>query len=174
MLCLALRETPIPVGAEVLHFAPEHAVTRLLGHTKYRSADLAPGSADLVLNIESIDLATESVDFVIASHVLEHVDDRAALREIWRILRPGGSLIAMVPIVEGWAQTYEDAARTTASERELHFGQNDHVRYYGRDFRDRLIAAGFSLREFVAGGPDCVRFGLTRGERVFFGTKVAG
>ena len=85
-----------------------------------------------------------SLDVVVASHVREHVDDRAALRSLHRVLKPGGLLVALVPIVEAWPTTYENAAVVDPKERLLHFGQEDHVRYYGRDFVDRLRAVSYT------------------------------
>lgn len=172
LIRLALNRHPVPATAEVIHFAPEATVKAMLPSEHYRSADLEPGRADLVLNIESIDLPSESVDLVVANHVLEHVgDDRRALAEIFRVLRRGGLLIATIPLTEGWDETYEDPAVIAPQDRELHFGQSNHVRYYGRDFRDRIKDAGFKLHEFVGSGADCVRYGLTRGERVFIGCR---
>jgi len=90
------------------------------------------------------------------------------LSELYRCTRPGGRVLIMVPIIEGWRQTYEnpDALNDRAS-RTLHFGQFDHVRYYGADIRDRISAAGFTLEEFQASPQDCIRHGLLRGETVF-------
>jgi predicted SAM-dependent methyltransferase len=138
----------------------------------YRSADLNMKGCDLKLNIEKMGLPDESVGTFVASHILEHVDDRAALAELHRCLRRGGTLIAMIPIVEGWASSYENPA-LPSGERALHFGQWDHVRVYGRDFRDRVRDAGFHLTEWSASGEECVRHGLRAGEAVFVGTKVS-
>jgi predicted SAM-dependent methyltransferase len=77
--------------------------------------------------MEAIDLPDASVDLIIANHVLEHVDDAKASRELSRILRPNGVLLCMVPIVEGWATTYQNPDITTDEGRMLHFGQEDHV-----------------------------------------------
>jgi SAM-dependent methyltransferase len=118
-------------------------------------------------SIECLRLPNASADLVIAVHSLEHVDDRKALTEIRRVLRPGGELIAMVPLVEGWARTYEDPTINAASDREAHFGHANHLRWYGADFRDLLGASGFSVEEFTAGPEDSVRFALQRGEKVF-------
>ena len=52
-----------------------------------------------------------------------------------------------------------------------HYGQSDHVRYYGADVRDRIRAAGFKLDEFTAEGEDVLTYGLARGEKVFVATK---
>ena len=174
LLYLALqRENILNSHAKVLHFAPELALRSKIAKQvgQYVTADLEPGYADLALNLENIDLPDSSFDVAIANHVLEHVDDRAALRELSRILRPGGTVVITVPLIEGWDHTYEDHFITAPQDRELHFGQWDHVRYYGRDFRDRLTAAGFLISEFTASGGDTARFGLLRGERVFFARK---
>jgi len=155
----------------VLHFAPEPSVARFLKELagRYVSADLDPNYADIVVNIENIDLPDGFADVVVASHLLEHVDDGKALKELRRILKPGGVAVIMVPIVEGWAATYEDPKVVTAKDRVAHFGQWDHVRYYGRDIRERILAADFSLEEFTAVEPDIQVLGLSRGEKIFFG-----
>ena len=78
----------------------------------------------------------------------------------------------MVPIVEGWEETYENDSVSNDVERTLHFGQNDHVRYYGRDFRERNSEAGFIVDEITAYGEEVIRFGLMRGEKVFVCHKL--
>jgi len=69
--------------------------------------------------------------------------------------------------VEGWDSTFEDSARTTPEERLLYFGQHDHVRFFGRDARERLSAAGFDVEEYTAIEPHVSRYGLARGEKIF-------
>ena len=174
LLCLALRERRLDADLKILHFAAEKAVARLLPQSDYVSADLQPGRGDVVLNIEAIDRPDASYDLVVASHVLEHVDDRRALSELRRILRPGGTLIVMAPVIEGWEISYEDKKISTAADRRLHFGQADHVRFFGRDLRQRIRDAGFLLEEFSADGASSVRHGLIPGERVFFGLVGEG
>jgi SAM-dependent methyltransferase len=172
---LGVKRLDLLSGVEnILHFAPEPSLTRVLEHsgTSYRTADLEPGRAAMVLNIEKIDLPDKSVDLVVASHILEHVDDKKALRELRRILTDQGRLIVMIPIIEGWTETYEDPTITSEHDRQLHFGQSDHVRFFGRDFRDRVSSAGFSNQEFAANGADTVKYGLLRGERLFVLTKA--
>jgi len=157
-------------GKSVLHFAPEPIIARMIrsaGCSAYTGADVSSGRADVVLNIEAIDMPSCSFDSVICFHVLEHVDDTKAIMELYRVIRPGGELIAMVPLIEGWQKTYESSLISNESEREIHFGQFDHLRYYGGDFRDRLIAAGFILEEYTANGASSVKYGLIRGEKVF-------
>jgi SAM-dependent methyltransferase len=125
----------------------------------------------LCLNLENIDLSDSSFDVIIANHVLEHVDDAAALTELKRVLTPKGRLLLTVPVIEGWDITYEDAAIVAPGDRAAHFGQWDHLRFYGRDIRQRISAAGFDLQEFVASGDEVVRFGLSRGERLFLALR---
>ena len=159
----------ITAHASLLHFAPEPLVRRQLAASisHYRTADLVAEGVDLALNIEQLDLPDACFEAVLCSHVLEHVDDKRALAGLHRILAPGGVLYCMIPIVEGWDVTYEAANVDGARARELHFGQRDHVRYYGRDFRDRVQAAGFALEELTCSGEEAVDHGLTRGERIF-------
>jgi SAM-dependent methyltransferase len=161
-------------GKRILHFAPEEAVTAEVKKAKavaYETADLVSGRAMVTLDIENIDRPAEAYDLIICSHVLEHVDDRKAIAEMFRILAPGGLLVALVPVIEGWLTTYEDSSKTSEKERELYFGQIDHVRLYGADLRDRVRAAGFVLDEFTAGGVESAQYSLQRGDKVFLATK---
>ena len=108
------------------------------------TSDYAPGSgADLQLDITAIDLPDASFDAIIASHVLEHVaDDRAALAELRRVLRPGGRAIVMVPVDHDRPDTYEDPAIATPAARQRAYRQHDHLRLYGADVADRLSLPG--------------------------------
>jgi len=164
---------PLMPEATLLHFAPEAAVTRFVRPlcSNYVTTDFLRDDVDLKLNIEALDLPDDSFDAVICSHVLEHVDDRAALAELFRILKPGGIALLAVPMVEGWETSYEDPSITDQRDRLVHFGQEDHVRRYGRDFRNRVKQAGFLLTEFGRGGADSVRYSIIPGERVFIAAK---
>lgn len=174
LLGMYLRQRPELIrGKSILHFAPEPAVTRLLTQLHpglYLTADIVPERADIALSIENINLS-EHFDVVIASHILEHVNDRIALREIHRTLNIGGLAVIMAPIVEGWASTYENPAVQTDADRLRHFGQEDHLRLYGRDLRDRIREAKFDLQEFTASPTDCLSMGLLPGETIFLAWK---
>lgn len=105
-------------------------------------------------------------DVSICSHVLEHVaDDRRALRELFRVLKPGGRGILMVPIILGLAGIDEDPA-ADVGERWRRFGQHDHVRLYWKaDFTERVRSAGFVVHEYdrrFFGEERFVRNGITR------------
>ena len=130
----------------------------------YTIADLV-NSADLKLNIEKLDLPDRSFDIVVCSHVLEHVDDAKALSEIYRILADEGTALIMVPVCEGLSTTYEANHISTIRERKLHFGQFDHLRWFGSDVRDRITTVGFLLEEFTASGELAVVHGLSLGKR---------
>lgn len=154
-------------GKSVLHFAPEQSMARFIRPvaSKYLTADLMNPRADAKLDIEDFALF-DKFDTVIASHILEHVDDRKALACIRNAMGDGGLLLALVPITESMT-TFEDPAIVNAKDRELFFGQYDHVRYYGNDFVDRLSNAGFTVERFTPTEPLISRYGLLRGETVF-------
>jgi SAM-dependent methyltransferase len=157
----------------MVHFAPEDILRRKFCQLMpdYRAADLFRADVDYHYNIEATGLPAESIDAVFASHIFEHVDDRKAMVEMHRILRSGGRLIAMVPLIEAWEHTYENPAVASDRERDLHFGQYDHVRFYGRDFVTRLQEAGFQVASYMGTPEECVTYGLLRGEKVFVATK---
>ncbi|GGL52608.1 class I SAM-dependent methyltransferase [Wenxinia marina] len=168
------RNRPFEPHHVVLHFAPEKQLGPYIKDlvARYETADLSERRrVTHRVNIERTGLPSEEYDRIVCNHVLEHVDDRRALSEIFRMLKPGGIAFLMTPVCEGWARTYEDPDVTEASDRRVHFGQNDHVRYYGRDLRDRIRAAGFDLAEYTAVEPDVLTYGLMRGETLFIGTK---
>jgi SAM-dependent methyltransferase len=135
-------------GMDVLHVAPERALQRRLRslpESRYVSGDLDSPLADVLLDVTDIKFADASFDLVVCNHVLEHVpDDAAAMRELLRVLRPGGTAILLVP-AEAGEHTYEDPSITDPEERRRAFGQHDHVRTYGWDYVDRLRDAGFAV-----------------------------
>jgi SAM-dependent methyltransferase len=161
------------IDKRVLHFAPESVLSEMLRPSarSYIGADLDDRRGDTALNMENIALDDASVDLIVCNHVLEHVDDAKALHEFHRVLAPGGIALLMFPVVEGWSHTYEDPNVQSKRDRALHFGQWDHVRYYGRDVRERIRSAGFELAEFTAQEPEVTRLALTRGEKIFVATK---
>ncbi len=141
----------------LLEFAPSFGLSRKLRRQPlidYRSADLYRNNVDDRVDITDMRAyADGSFDVVLCSHVLEHVpDDRRAMRELHRILRPDGFAIVMVPLVHGVDETNEDPAIDTPALRWKYFGSDDHVRQYGRrDFADRLAAAGFAVEQLGVG-----------------------
>ncbi|MEM7527724.1 MAG: methyltransferase domain-containing protein [Pseudomonadota bacterium] len=165
------RASPLRPGMRVLHFAAEpwmRDIARAAG-CFYETADLND-RFDRQLDITAMALLSGDRDMIIAHHVLEHVDDRVALAEIFRVLRPGGRAVLSLPIIEGWDETLE-LGRLPEAEARRYYGDPDHLRFYGRDLRDRIRGAGFTLEEFVAVEPDVSTYALNRGERLFIGVK---
>ena len=149
-----LNEPALLTGRDILHFAPERQLRNRISQAaaKYVTADYERGDCELRLDISAMpSVAAHSFDVVIACDVLEHVpDDLAAMREIFRILRPCGTAILTVPQLDSPAETDEDATVLTEPAREKRFGQKDHVRMYGDDFIDRLRAASFDVQVVTA------------------------
>jgi SAM-dependent methyltransferase len=162
-------------GKRILHFAPEGAVRQLVEPmaAHYVTADLQPGLADLKVDLEQMtSVADGSFDVLICFHVLEHVaNDRRALCEMFRVLADRGVALIMTPVVEGWEKTYEGPSITDPQMRWVHFEQDDHVRIYGADFRQRVRDAGFKLEEFTAVEPFVWQHGLIRADKLFIAVK---
>lgn len=136
-------------GRSVLHFAPERIVSLQVKNAArhYLTADFNRKDCDLQIDMSNMpDVATDSVDTVIAFDVLEHVFNyKQALAEIWRILAPGGFAIFTVPQKDHLPETYENPAINSPEERTKHFGQWDHVRMFGDDFPQLVASKGFRV-----------------------------
>lgn len=159
LYALYLRDYLTSLRAEdpikILDFAPSPPLSRFILKLRqdslYRTADLfVEGVDDRVDIMELHPYADNQFDFLICSHVLEHVsDDRKALRELYRILKPGGRGILMVPILLSLAAIDEDPTVLDEGERWRRFGQHDHVRLYSKDgFVERLREPGFVVHEY--------------------------
>ena len=135
----------------LVEFAPSIQLQKKLRSypfIEYRSADLFRKTVDD--NVDITDMkpyADNSVDIFVCSHILEHVpDDRKAMRELFRKMRPGGFGIMMVPLVHGVDETHEDPAINTPALKWKYYGLDDHLRQYGKaDFLRRLREAGFKV-----------------------------
>lgn len=132
----------------VLHFAPEDSITRFIKtneECKYYSADLQKGHALIQVDITDILFRDATFDYIIVNHVLEHIiDEKAAILELKRVLKDDGMIIISFPICMD-QDTYENESIVTEEERLLCFGQEDHVRLYGKDYKERLEAYGLSV-----------------------------
>jgi predicted SAM-dependent methyltransferase len=131
----------------VLHIAPERAMSERIGSipgVDYLTADLESPLAMVKMDLTDIQYPDNSFDVILCSHVLEHIpDDGAAMREMYRVLKPGGWAAVQVPI--SGKVTYENWGAVSEEDRVSNFGQWDHVRKYGVDIADRLKLAGFDV-----------------------------
>ena len=136
---------------KVLHFAPEAAFLKKfkkLKNISYDTIDLDSPLADIKADICNLPIKNGSYDFILCNHVLEHiVDDEKAMKELFRVLKKGGTGIFQVPLNMSYKQTYEDFTITDPKERNKAFGQYDHVRVYGMDFFERLKNVGFKVEK---------------------------
>jgi SAM-dependent methyltransferase len=134
---------------EVLHFAPESGLQRHLKSLptiKYHGADLKSVRAEEHFDICAIPYPADSFDVILCSHVLEHVpDDRRAMSELFRVMKPGSWGLIEVPFDGKLDETQEDPSVTTDEDRIRLYGNKGHLRRYGRDYPDRLRAAGFKV-----------------------------
>ena len=157
---------------KVLHIAPEQEFLRKFKKMKnleYTSADLFSPIVDVKADILDLPFEDNTYDVIICNHVLEHiVDDRKAMSELYRVMKSGGWGIVQVPMKNSLEKTYEDFTITDPKERQKHFGQYDHVRWYGMDYFDRLRSVGFEAdvnfysQKFSE--TEIKRFGLNKNE----------
>ena len=137
--------------ARILHLAPERHLERLISMQdplEYVRGDLHPARPGVLrVDLMGIDFPDARFDVLIANHVLEHVDDDSqSLREIWRVLRPGGHAILQTPFSARMPHKLEDASIATGAERLRAYGQEDHCRLYGADFIQFVASFGFEAK----------------------------
>ena len=137
---------------DVLHIAPEqcfHKKFKAQENLNYLTGDLLSPIADLHFDLHDIPLEDNKFNVVFCNHVLEHVDDALqCMKELHRVMKPGGWGIMQVPQDFSREETYEDPTITSPEEREKHFWQYDHVRLFGKDYPQWLEKAGFEVEAF--------------------------
>lgn len=171
---------------KLLHFAPEKSLYQIfsnMSNVDYVPCDLFPDAYNYNGNIliSKIDMTNipypeDTFDFILHNQVLEHIpNDNLAMKELYRVMRINGSGIFQVPIDYSRAVTYEDFSITTPEARKEAFGQHDHVRWYGKDYKDKLIDVGFKVKEdsFVQefNELDISKYRLTPTELIYFVLK---
>lgn len=165
---------------DVLHIAPEHCFMKPFEKQhgdKYITADIESPLAKVKMDIHEMPFEDSRFDAVLCNHVLEHVtDDIKAMSEIRRVLKPGGWAIMQIPFFSPVPDvTFEDHSITDKREREKIFGQDDHVRKYGRDYSKRIEKAGLKAKEdrFVFELPKETvgKYGLPHSEVIYVGVK---
>jgi len=179
-LYLKTRTTIFTDTIRLLHMAPENNLQRVLqscANIEYVSADLNSPLASVRTDITAMSFGDKSFDVVVCNHVLEHIpDDRKAMRELARVLKPGGWAVLQVPIGAERTATEEDPWISNPDEQLRRFGQANHVRLYGRaDYVRRLENVGFCVEQCSLskqnGEAYVRRFGLLQDEYVFVARK---
>ena len=165
---------------KLLHFAPETGFRRNI--EKYSSIDYWPVDIDPkkdireIVDITDIPFRDNEFDLIICNHVLEHVpDDKKAMSELYRVLKPGGKAMINVPIKMQMKETLEKEEYNTPELRTRYYGQSDHLRYYGADFGDKLRESGFYVT-FLRPNADMSdeeleKYGLQKYQTVFICEK---
>lgn len=125
------------IGTKLLQIAPAKVITNWITSNcpqiTYETTDLFMDNVSYHSDIQNMDMVpNEAYDIIICSHVLEHVqDDRKALSELKRILKPDGKIIFLVPI--NLNSSYIDEAWGLSGEENWRrFGQGDHCRLYDK------------------------------------------
>ena len=96
---------------DVLHISPENFLRKIFKkkYKSYISSDLYRKDVDHQFDIEEIPYPDNSFDLVFASHVLEYVkNDKKAINEIKRVLRPGGLAFMPVPMLHDKTIDFEE------------------------------------------------------------------
>ncbi|WP_228851081.1 class I SAM-dependent methyltransferase [Aegicerativicinus sediminis] len=166
----------------LLHFAPERMFYNIFSEYNgidYFPCDLMPermkynGKTNITkADITDIPFQDNSFNFIICSHVLEHIpDDHLAMSELYRVLSKNGNSILQVPIDNNREKTYEDPNISSPEERMKAYGHPDHVRFYGKDYKTKLEKCGFKVNEdnFVStlNKNDIIKYGLIESELIY-------
>jgi SAM-dependent methyltransferase len=168
-----------PQDKKVLHIAPEKRLSRFMlgvGFGEYVCGDLFTEGYNHPTHVQNIDVneipfEDDTFDLILCNHVLEHIPtDDVAIKELARVLKPGGTAILQVPISANSAETFEDFTVVDPKEREQTFGQFDHVRIYGQDYVTRLERGGFGV-DRVNLSEKYARYGVNPDEELFVCSK---
>jgi len=140
-----------PADLSILHFAPEPGFAEFfqgLRNVRYVGCDLQPCPERGLQQVDILDIPfpDNSFDLIVCVHVLEHIrDDLRAIRELYRVLKPGGKALLAVPIYG--PTTFDDPA-LDFEQRKLMYGIGDHMRLNGLDLQAKLTEAGFRAQVF--------------------------
>lgn len=133
---------------EILHFAPESQIEsqlKKLGSCHYYTADIMEGAADYTIDMTDMPFEDYKFDYIIANHVLEHIEDEElAISELKRCIKKNGKIILSFPVTMD-VNTFEMQNLRNEEERIYYYGQNDHVRLYGKDFKEHLQKYGLKV-----------------------------
>lgn len=136
----ALREGCVVIPADLDDAALKDVAG--MAYAMQAEGEVPGGGAAMAAVADALTLPFRSGSFdrVIASEILEHIPrDERAMSEIFRVLRPGGTLAVSVP--RAWPE-----AVCWLLSRDYHSNEGGHVRIYRRSqLLRRLRRAGFDL-----------------------------
>jgi SAM-dependent methyltransferase len=165
------------IKGRVLDFSPSRSLYRILKKRKgieYISTDFENEFiADKKYDITQLPETDESFDFIICYHILEHIeDDKRAMSELYRVLKKEGQIFIQTPFKEG--EIYEDDAIKDRQQRNIHFGQEDHVRIYSSaGLKQRLEKIGFITSiEYFPPNENDKYLGLNSDEKILIAKKT--
>lgn len=141
-------------GKKILHLSPEKNIYNLIRkEAEVVTADMEPGFYKKIhMDIQQEDITrlsfdNHSFDMVIGNHIMEHIpSDKQAMRELFRVLKPGGLAILQIPFSGKNTSTIETPSINDPKQQSKLYGQKDHVRIYVlKDYVERLRSAGFKI-----------------------------
>lgn len=146
-------------NSKILHIAPEKGLADYLyGIAKEGCcfADLFPANYPFAKGIQKLDLCQDldaipdhTYDLIIHSHVLEHLpcNYTYVLYHMHRILKESGRIICSIPVIHGFYDCCS-SPELTDEQRKERFGQNDHIRKFGRDDLNMTLGKVYNLGEY--------------------------
>lgn len=141
----------------VLHIAPEPEISPKIETNEqcdYYTGNIVPG-AMYIVDVTNIQFRDNYFDYIIMHHVLEHVENQEkAISELKRVLKPNGEIILSFPICTD-IDTYENPDVHTEKERLREYGQKDHVRLYGKDYKEILKQYGLNIKKVYSPQNEC-------------------
>ena len=161
----------------VIHFAPEKSLRKMLVQTPdcdYYPCDFCMEGLPKV-DVTNMIYKDHMADFIIINHVLEHVkNEEKAVSELKRVLKEDGKLIMSFPICTE-QKTYEDETVISEADKEKYYGQKDHVRLYGTDFKERFENYGlrvqiYSPKDYLT-STQIERYGLIKDDIIMVCSK---
>ncbi len=145
------------VGMYVAHLSPLGGTVIGLEYDFERAAEARQRSVPILNGAaETLPFPPETFDLILSHEVLEHVrDDRLAVREMVRTLKPGGRIALFVP-----NRGYPFETHGIYWQGKYHFGNKLFVNYLPRAVRDRLaphvrVYSRKDLEALFAGLPVC-------------------
>ena len=146
---LILQTFNLPkTNTSLLHVAPEPFLNNYFKQraSQYTIIDKNPDKYEkdyetvIEMDLTALTFANNRYDFIYCSHVLEHIpNDKKAISEIYRVLKPGGIAMLTVPIypLEKTADLYPKSPDIMT-----------HVHQPGLDYFKRYEKAGFSVNVY--------------------------